>query len=218
MARAFATIAFTPDVRARQSRMGSAEAYASFLAGDTAEPDDLGPEEVGFITARDGFYQASVSQTGWPYVQFRGGPVGFLKVLTPRTLAYADFRGNRQYISAGNLTGDDRVSMILMDYPNRRRLKIWGRARLIEGADNPEILSQLHDQAYRARPERAVLITVEAFDWNCPSHIPRRFTVDEAHHEIAALRRENEALRAELRAPRSQSSGRSHPNLKGPDQ
>ncbi|KAJ55141.1 hypothetical protein ACMU_15405 [Actibacterium mucosum KCTC 23349] len=202
MARAFATIAFTPDVRAQQSRMGSADGYRKFLGDGLADLEELGPEEIGFIGARDGFYQASVSQTGWPYVQFRGGPVGFLKVLTSTTLAYADFRGNRQYISAGNLSGNDRLSMILTDYPNSRRLKLWGRARLIEGADNPEILSQLHDGTYRARPERAVLITVEAFDWNCPSHIPRRFTVDEAHQEIAALRRENEALRAETRALR----------------
>jgi len=203
MARAFATIAFTSDVRAQQSRMGSAEGYEKFLSNDFASSEELGPEEVSFIGARDGFYQASVSQTGWPYVQFRGGPTGFLKVLSSRALAYADFRGNRQYISAGNLSGNDRLSMILMDYPNRRRLKLWGRAHLIEGADNPEILSQLHDRTYSAGPERAVLITVEAFDWNCPSHIPRRFTVDEANQEIAALRRENKALRAETHALRT---------------
>ncbi len=203
MARAFATIAFTPAVRFQQSQMGSAETYSKFLANDVAYPDELGPQEVRFIAERDGFYQASVSQTGWPYVQFRGGPTGFLKVLSSQTLGYADFLGNRQYISTGNLSGNDRLSMILMDYPNRRRLKIWGRARLIEGADNPEVLGQFHDQSYPARPERAVLITVEAFDWNCSSHIPRRLTVDEAHEEIAVLRRENEALRAESIAMRA---------------
>ena len=143
--------------------MGSAKTYSKFLANDVAYPDELGPQEVRFIAERDGFYQASVSQTGWPYVQFRGGPTGFLKVLSSQTLGYADFLGNRQYISTGNLSGNDRLSMILMDYPNRRRLKIWGRARLIEGADNPEVLGQFHDQSYPARPERAVLITVEAF-------------------------------------------------------
>ena len=203
MARAFATIAFTPAVRSQQSRMGSADGYTRFLSGDETSLDELGPQEVDFITARDGFYQATVSQTGWPYVQFRGGPIGFLKVLSSRTLGYADFRGNRQYISTGNLSGNDRLSMILVDYPNRRRLKLWGRTRLVEGADNPEILDQLHDPSYRARPERAVLITVEAFDWNCPSHIPRRLTIDETHQEIAALRRENEALRAENTAMRA---------------
>ncbi|WP_291729718.1 pyridoxamine 5'-phosphate oxidase family protein [Leisingera sp. F5] len=203
MARAFATIAFTPAVRSQQSRMGSAQGYSKLLSDDVIYPDEFGPQEIDFIAARDGFYQASVSQTGWPYVQFRGGPTGFLKVLSPRTLGYADFRGNRQYISTGNLSGNDRLSMILMDYPNRRRLKLWGRARLIEGADNPEVLDQLHDQSYRARPERAVLITIEAFDWNCPSHIPRRLTIDETHEEIAVLRRENEALGAENTAIRA---------------
>lgn len=203
MARAFATIAFTPAVRSQQSRMGSADAYTRFLSGDETSPDELGAQEIEFITGRDGFYQATVSQTGWPYVQFRGGPTGFLKVLSSRTLGYADFRGNRQYISTGNLTGNERLSMILMDYRHQRRLKLWGRARLIEGADNPEILDQLRDPSYRARPERAVLISVEAFDWNCPSHIPRRLTIDEAHEEIAALRRENEALRAENTAIRA---------------
>jgi|SRR6056297_239422 len=202
MARAFADIAFTPAVRAQQARMGSADGYAKFLADDVSGSDVLGSEEASFITARDGFYQATVSQTGWPYVQFRGGPVGFLKVLTARTIAYADYRGNRQYISVGNLSGNERVSMILMDYPNRRRLKLWGRARLVEGSDAPEILEQLHTPDYPARPERAVMIEVEAFDWNCPSHIPRRFTAPEAHTEIAALRRENEALRAETRSLR----------------
>lgn len=203
MARAFADIAFTPAVRTLQTKMGSADAYARFLQDDVAPPDELGPQEAEFIAARDGFYQASVSQTGWPYVQFRGGARGFVKVLTSRTLAYADFRGNRQYISAGNLSVNDRVSLILMDYPNQQRLKLWGRAHLIDAAQDPELLSQLHDPAYPARPERAVIITIDAFDWNCPRHIPRRYTADEAIEEIATLRRENAALRAKLHAPRS---------------
>ena len=205
MARAFADIAFTPAVRTQQTKMGSADAYARFLADDVTQPDVLGPEEVAFIAARDGFYQASVSQTGWPYVQFRGGPVGFLKVLGPRMLAYADFRGNRQYISVGNLSVNDRVSLILMDYPNRQRLKLWGRARLIDATDDPALLTALHDPAYRGQPERAVQIEIEAFDWNCPRHIPRRFTEDEAFDEIATLRREAEALRAQIRALHSAS-------------
>lgn len=203
MARAFADLTFTKSVRAQQARMGSSEAYGKFLTDAAAPLDELGPDEASFISARDGFYQATVSKTGWPYVQFRGGPVGFLKVLTSKNIAYADFRGNRQYISTGNITDNDRISLILMDYPNRRRLKLWGRARLLDGTDNPEILTQLHEPTYPARPERAVLITVEAFDWNCPSHIPRRLTDTEAHEEIAALRRENAALKAETRALRA---------------
>lgn len=203
MARAFADIAFTPAVRAAQARNGSADAYGKFLAPEAAPGDRLGETEAAFVGARDGFYQATVSETGWPYVQFRGGPKGFLKVLDGGTIAYADFRGNRQYLSAGNLAGDDRISLILMDYPNRRRLKIWGRARLVEIADDPALVARLHDPATRARPERAVVIAVEALDWNCPQHIPQRLTLEElAPHlaplraEIARLAAENEALRA----------------------
>jgi len=170
MTRAFAEIGFTPSVRAAQKAQGSAVGYEKLLAADAAALDTLEDREIAFITARDGFYQASVSETGWPYVQFRGGPAGFLKVLDDRTIAYADFRGNRQYVSPGNLSADGRVSLILMDYPNRRRLKIWGRARLVE---------RLHVAGYPARPERAVVITVEAYDWNCPQHIPQRFTLAE---------------------------------------
>ena len=131
MARAFAEIAFTPAVLDFQATHGSAKGYAKFLAPEAESGDRLGETETSFVAARDGFYQATMSQTGWPYVQFRGGPVGFLKVLDDRTLAYADFRGNRQYLSTGNLRENDKISLILMDYPNRRRLKIWGRAKLV---------------------------------------------------------------------------------------
>lgn len=206
MARAFADIVFTPAVRAQQSRMGSADGYASFLADDAPRADMLGPAEADFIAARDGFYQATVSETGWPYVQFRGGPIGFLKVLTPNTIAYADFRGNRQYVSAGNLSGNDRVSVILMDYPNRRRLKLWGRARLIETVDEPDVVVSLHDQAYRARPERAVVIKVEAFDWNCPQHIPMRLTIDEMQPHLSELQNEVQSLKAENQRLKSAAS------------
>ncbi|MEM7429348.1 MAG: pyridoxamine 5'-phosphate oxidase family protein [Pseudomonadota bacterium] len=197
MARAFAEIAFTPEVREYQTALGSADSYAKFLGAEADRRDTLGPEEAGFIQERDGFYQATVSETGWPYVQFRGGPAGFLKVLDEKTIAYADFRGNRQYLSAGNLSANDRVSLILMDYPNRRRLKIWGRARLVETADDPELTTALHDEGYRARPERAVIIAVEALDWNCPQHIPRRFTIDEFEANFSALREEITRLRSE---------------------
>ena len=130
MARAFAEVAFTPSVQAAQTLNGSASSYAKFLAPEIDRGDQLSDREIAFITARDGFYQATVSDTGWPYVQFRGGPVGFIKVIDHQTIGYADFRGNRQYISVGNLNSDDRVSLILMDYPNQRRLKIWGKANL----------------------------------------------------------------------------------------
>jgi predicted pyridoxine 5'-phosphate oxidase superfamily flavin-nucleotide-binding protein len=208
MVRAFAEIAFTPAVRAIQERLGSAAAYAKFLAPEAERGDHLGPREAAFIAERDGFYQATVSSIGWPYVQFRGGPAGFLKVLNELTIAYADFRGNRQYLSSGNLADDDRISLILMDYAHGRRLKIWGRAKLIDISADPSLLARLHDPSYRARPERAVVITVEAFDWNCPQHIPQRLTVEEMEPYFARLRdqitrldAENRSLRAALGDP-----------------
>ena len=209
MARAFAEIAFTPEVRAIQERYGSAKSYGKFLEPTTEQGDRLSETEAAFIAERDGFYQATVSATGWPYVQFRGGPKGFLKVLDARTVAYADFRGNRQYLSVGNLAKDDRISLILMDYPNRRRLKLWGRARIVDLADEPALVSHLHDAAYAARPERAIVITVAAFDWNCHQHIPQRLTLEEFQEhlvpllgELSQLREENAALRSVLQTRR----------------
>lgn len=210
MARAFAEIAFTPSVKALQEKQGSAGGYAKFLSPDAERGDRLGEREAAFISARDGFYQATVSETGWPYVQFRGGPAGFLKPIDEQTIGYPDYRGNRQYLSAGNLSKDERVALILMDYPNRRRLKIWGRARLIDAAADPDLIERLHDAGYRARPERAVIITIAAFDWNCPQHIPQRMTVEELrpvlaplHEELARLREENARLRRRA-APETQ--------------
>jgi predicted pyridoxine 5'-phosphate oxidase superfamily flavin-nucleotide-binding protein len=197
MARAFAEIAFTPAVRAAQARQGSAASYDRFLAPDAEPANLLGPEEAAFIAARDGFYQATVSETGWPYVQFRGGPAGFLKVLDHRTVAYADFRGNRQYVSTGNLAGDDRIAMIMMDYPNRRRLKALGHARLVDAADDPGLIARLHVEGYKARPERAVVIAIEGLDWNCPKHIPVRLTRDELEPHLAPMKAEMARLRAE---------------------
>ncbi len=205
MARAFAEIAFTPTVIARQAELGSAAGYAKFLSPDADGGDRLSETEVAFISGRDAFYQATVSETGWPYVQFRGGPAGFLKVIDDKTIAYADFRGNRQYVSVGNLTGDARISLILMDYANQRRLKLWGRAELVSIDDDPDLIARLHNDVYRARPERAVVIHLEAFDWNCPQHIPRRYTAGEletflapVREEMDHLRAENEQLKAEL--------------------
>lgn len=207
MARAFAEIAFTPSVRAEQEKMGSADGYAKFLSADADLQNRIGPQEAEFIAARDGFYQASVSETGWPYVQFRGGPKGFLKTLSATSIAYADFRGNRQYISTGNLTKDNRVSLILMDYPNRRRLKIWGKVRLVDTSEVPNIMDYIDNDGYRARPERAVIIDIEAFDWNCPQHIPMRLTAEELepyfaelNDQIASLTEENQRLKSSISA------------------
>ena len=207
MARAFAEIAFTPSVRAEQARMGSAEAYGGFLDPDADARDRLGPDEAAFLRQRDGFYLSTVTAGGWPYVQFRGGPRGFLKVLDETSLAYADFRGNRQYLSVGNLADNDRIAIIAMDYPNRRRLKLWGRARSVGVDDDRELVEALHDPSYRARPERAVVISVAALDWNCPAHIPQRFTIEEFDAGVNGLMQENERLREENRRLREAAAG-----------
>jgi len=184
MGRRYSDVAFTPAVRALQEAQGSRHLYARYDALDEPEAR-LGPGERDFIAARDGFYIATVSQTGWPYVQFRGGPPGFLRVLGEADLGFADFRGNRQYVTAGNVSVDDRVSLFLMDYPTRRRLKLFGRMRGVERSADPEQVSRLAPPGYRAVIERAFLIRVEAFDWNCPQHITPRFTSAEIAEEPA---------------------------------
>lgn len=186
MALAFADIAFTPAVRAEQERRGSANAYGKFLSDERQGGDQIGPEEAEFLSERDGFFQASTSETGWPYVQFRGGTPGFVKILDAQTIAYADYRGNRQYISTGNLTQSNRVSIIAMDYPNQRRLKLWGEVEFVDPGDDPALLALLHSG--KETVERIVKISVSAFDWNCPRHIPRRFTLEELEPELSALR------------------------------
>ncbi len=184
MDRAFTKISFTPDVQAVQAEMGSRMAYRAAEL-DEAETVALSAFEQAFIAERDSFYQATVNQTGWPYVQHRGGPVGFLKVLDERNIGYADFSGNRQYISVGNLRGDDRVSLLLMDYPGRQRLKIWGRARVVDERAEPELLAKLELPDFRAPVERVIVIRVEAFDWNCPKYITPRYSQKEVEALLA---------------------------------
>ncbi len=178
MPRAFSRIAYTPSVRRAQERYGSRADNAGFDTDPQAR-DRVTPQERAFIENADTFFMASVGQTGWPYVQHRGGPRGFLKVLDERTIGFADFAGNRQYISAGNLDHDDRVVLILMDFARRARLKIWGRARVVDEGEEPALLARLEAPSYPARVERAYVITVEAFDFNCPQHITQRFSQQE---------------------------------------
>jgi predicted pyridoxine 5'-phosphate oxidase superfamily flavin-nucleotide-binding protein len=168
----FAKVAFTPSVRAMQERMGSRPAYARIEAGD--EPDALGEAEAEFIAERDSFYMASVGETGWPYIQHRGGPKGFVRVLDAHTLGFADYRGNRQYVSVGNVARDDRVALIFVDYREPARLKVLARATIVTADDDPKALERLVDAAYGAHVERGFLLRVEGFDWNCPQHITPR--------------------------------------------
>ena len=201
MPTAFAAIAFTSSVKAAQELYGSREANRGLELAPAAR-EELSAREAGFIAARDSFYQATVSESGWPYVQHRGGPAGFLRVLDARTIGYADFRGNVQYVSVGNVAADARVALILMDYANRRRLKIWGRARIVHAIDDPALMAGLEIPGYRARVERGIVIQVEAFDWNCPQHITQRFTKAAADARLAALIEENRALKSQLDAAR----------------
>ncbi len=205
MARAFTRFCFTPSVTEMQKEQGATSVTGSLLQDHTDAFDVLTKTEAEFITARDGFYQSTVTETGWPYVQYRGGPAGFLKVIDNKTIAYADYSGNRQYLSNGNLRKNNKISMILMDYPNQRRLKIWGHVTMIDRKEKPEIIAELHDESYRALPERAVIISIEAFDWNCPRHIHQRFThieieaeIKKYKDEIKKLREENEILKKQL--------------------
>jgi uncharacterized protein len=173
MPRQFGAIAFTPAVKAMQERMGSRENYERFVAKG-ADNNSITPDLEQFISSMDGFYLGTVTSNGYPYIQFRGGKAGFLKILNPRTLGFADFRGNVQYISVGNLSENDKAFMFLMDYRHRRRLKILGRAQIVE--DDPAIIAQVRDTEYDAVVERAIVFEIEGWDWNCPQHIPIRYS------------------------------------------
>lgn len=189
MARKFLATLVTPAVLREQERY-----YGRSRPVTGSDPvDPLGPREAEFIAERDSFYMASVGEAGWPYVQHRGGPAGFLRVVSPTTLAFADYGGNRQLVTTGNLATDDRVSLILMDYAHRRRLKILGHARVAGAREHPELLAGLPVED-GAEVERVVVVEVVSFDWNCPQHITQRFTAAEVEAAVAPLRRELERL------------------------
>ena len=192
-------IVFTAAARHAQAQHGSARAYEKRIAAGF--PDRVTPELAAFIAELDTAFLGTVSAAGAPYIQHRGGPKGFIKVLDEKTLGFADFAGNRQYITISNLAENDRAYLFLLDFARQRRIKLWGRARAVE--DDPGLLARLSDAGYRARPERAILFTVEAWDVNCPQHITARFTEDEIAQataplleRIARLETENERLRA----------------------
>lgn len=197
MPHRYAEIAFTPTVKKAQAQFGSRNAYARMEGALDTRNHRLGDAEAEFIAARDSFYMATVSETGWPYIQHRGGPTGFIRVLDDATIGFADFRGNRQYISLGNLMSDDRVALFFMDYPNKTRLKLFGRATIV-GLDDEASVSRLETPDYRARVERGFLIKVEGFDWNCPQHITERYTLEEVRGVTAPLISRIADLEAEL--------------------
>ncbi len=195
---------FTDSVKALQEAEGSAAMYARSYGPRTRA---LNADDIAFLTSRTSFYMATVSETGWPYIQHRGGPAGFLKVLDDHTLAFADYRGNKQHISEGNVASDDRVSLFAIDYPRKARMKLQGRARFVQAADDPELAAQLAVDG-QGRVERLVVITLEAFDWNCPQFITPRFDageiaqlvgpeMDKLNARIAELEAENAALKGQ---------------------
>src|ERR1700733_12042991 len=218
MAYTFGSLVFTPVIKALQERYGSRRQYAK--REDSAfSQEGLGPSETEFLAECDSFYMASIGATGWPYVQHRGGPKGFLKVIDGHTIAFADFRGNKQFVSTGNLMTDDRVALILVDYPRQARLKILGHVKILEGAEAKEWFRTLGDGEYDAVVERVFVIHVEAFDWNCQQHITPRFTEDQIREALApvekrmqVLEKENEKLQDELaRVKALASMGRNPP-------
>ena len=203
MSYGFLDIASTSSVKAAQTANGAADYWSEFT-GDRAS-QAFTAAEVAFLEQRDSFYMATGSESGWPYVQHRGGPPGFLKVLDERTLGFADFRGNRQYISVGNIAADNRAALILMDYAGRRRLKMYVRVEIKDLKDAPDLAARLASPDYRGKVERALLLHLEAFDWNCPQHITPRYTQAELaaslvpiHARIQALEEENLRLRERL--------------------
>jgi predicted pyridoxine 5'-phosphate oxidase superfamily flavin-nucleotide-binding protein len=198
MSNKFYDITFTPSVKAAQEQYGSRQNNARFEMGESDFPG-LTEAEAEFINQRDGFYMATVGENDYPYIQFRGGPKGFLKILDEKTLGFADFRGNLQYISIGNLQSNDRAALFLMDYANQRRLKILARVQIKDAREAPELIEQLAVENYKARIERAVIFRVEAFSWNCPQHITQRFTIEEIKIINQPLYEHVEKLEAENR-------------------
>ena len=205
----FGSLLFTPVVKKLQERYGSRQQYERMTKSGSSH-DHFTAFEIEFLAGRDSFYWATIGATGWPYVQHRGGPKGFLKVIDDHTLALGDFRGNKQFISTGNLLTDNRVAMILVDYPRQARLKILGRVDVLEGETADAWMDRVRVPGYNAIIERVFVIRVEAYDWNCPQHITPRYTAEEIQHavhdieeKLRAAEAENEELRQEIKDLRS---------------
>jgi predicted pyridoxine 5'-phosphate oxidase superfamily flavin-nucleotide-binding protein len=211
MTKSFGSLVFTPAVKALQERYGSRRQYAR-LEQLGEMKGGLGPDEKEYLAERDTFYMASLGESGWPYVQHRGGPKGFLKVIDDTTLAFADFRGKMQYISTGNLLTVNRIALIVVDYPRQLRLKLLGRVEVFEGEKAKDWLPKVRDLQYKAVTERVYVIRIEAFDWNCQQHIIPRYTEEEIRdvlepieRQMQELQKENEELRKKLATPGSRA-------------
>ncbi|MBS1792841.1 MAG: pyridoxamine 5'-phosphate oxidase family protein [Acidobacteria bacterium] len=197
MAHKFYELLFSDAVKRVQEEYGSRRQYEK-IAARGERNSVLTDAETDFIENADGFYLATVGEAGWPYIQYRGGPRGFLKVIDEKTLGFADFRGNLQYISAGNLRGNDRAALFLMDYANRRRLKILAETEVRAATDAPELFEKLRDENYEATVERVFIFRVAAFDWNCPQHITPRYTIDEIKSMVRPMNEYIEKLEREI--------------------
>ncbi len=197
MSNKFYDITFTDGVKSAQERYGSRRQYEKIAQGKVRN-EILSDAEIDFIETRDGFYMATVGEQDQPYIQFRGGKRGFLKVLDEKTLGFADFRGNLQYISVGNLRTNKKVALFLMDYANQRRLKILAETEVKDAADVPELIEKLEDKDYKAKVERAIILHIEAFDWNCPQHITPRYTIDEIKTMVQPMNDYIEKLEKEI--------------------
>jgi uncharacterized protein len=207
MAPTFGSLVFTPVVKELQQRYGSRRQYER-LAAQGVSYQGLGPGEREFIGERDSFYMASIGSTGWPYIQHRGEPKGFLKILDNKTVAFGDYRGNKQYISTGNLMTDDRVALILVDYPRQARLTLLGHAKITERPEAKDLLALVGDESENAFVERVYVVNVEAFDWNCQQHITPRFTVDEIRTVLAPFEERLQTLEAGNARLRTQVASR----------
>lgn len=198
MAKNFAELAFTSAVKEMQEKHGSRSSYARMEQDSYV--DGLAENEMDFIAGQDSFYMASIGENGFPYIQHRGGPKGFLKVLDTKQIGFIDFKGNMQYISVGNIATNKNIALIMVDYPSRTRLKILARTEIVELKDDPALFDQLNPGDYKFRPERMMVFTIEAYDWNCPQHITPRYTVADIEQAFAGQRAHISKLEAEVKA------------------
>jgi predicted pyridoxine 5'-phosphate oxidase superfamily flavin-nucleotide-binding protein len=197
MAMNYASLAFTDAIREMQEKLGSRKSYARLQ--ERSYVDGLTENEIVFISERDSFYMASIGENGYPYIQHRGGPQGFIKVLDTKRLGIIDYKGNAQYITVGNIANNNNVALIMVDYPTRTRLKLYAKARVVQLEDDPALYAQLNVAGYQSRPERMILFEVDAYDWNCPQHITPRYSIEEINKAFVSQSEYISQLEAELK-------------------